>query len=166
METFEVTRKLFSWGPAYEVRKAGATELHMTVKGKLLTATPKLTMVQGQDGPAIASLSGNFTRTRFEIKDGGEKSVGTLSFPMFALKKGFTLTTGGAEYKASGGFLGAAFGCSDAQGQPAFDVKWEPGWADKFVVSAQQPLPPEVLILATVAVHQKYYEHKATDYAE
>ncbi len=157
METYEVTQKLLSFGPQYEVTAQGSSEVLATVKGKVLTATPKLNMVQGKEGPEVASMAGNFMKTKFECFDANKQALGVLAFPMFAFKKGFTLTVGANEYKADGGFFGGEFKCSDAQGNVVLVIAKQLALRDKFAVTTNGVLPRDVALLAAIAIDQKFF---------
>jgi uncharacterized protein YxjI len=157
METYEVTRKLFSFGPQYEITVHGSNDVVSTVKGKVLTATPKLTMAQGTQGAEVASMHGNFMKTKFECFDDKKQLTGTLAFPMFAFKKGFTLTVGHNEYKADGGFFGGEFKCSDARGNVVLVIAKQLALRDKFAVTTSGVLPRDVALLAAVAIDQKFF---------
>jgi uncharacterized protein YxjI len=160
METFELTQKLLSWGPQYEVRdtmQAGQDVL-VTIKGKVLSATPKLTMVQGSEGPTAASMKGNFMKTKFECFDANDKPLGVLAFPMLALKKGFTISAGGQEFKADGGFLGGEFKCTDAQGNVVMTIAKQLSLRDKFAITTTGALPRELALLAAVAIDQRFFQ--------
>ena len=53
----------------------------MTIKGTLMSPTPKFTMVKGADGQELASLTGNFIKTKFQIRGADKQEMGALSFP-------------------------------------------------------------------------------------
>jgi hypothetical protein len=159
METYEVTRKLLSWGPTYEVRAQGSQDVLMTVKGKLFITKPNLTMVKGTEGEELAHMSGNFSRSEFEMTHANQEKLATLSFSGgLASKKSFTLRFAGQEYQAVGGLFATKFACNEPSGQPVFEVAWELSWKDKFILTLHGKLPTEVAVLATVGIHQKYYE--------
>jgi len=153
MAEFEISQKLLSIGATYQVFKAGDSEPAYTVKGKLLTLTPKLTMVEGSDGPVVAQMTGNLFKTTFTMTDnqGGVQAV--LTFPFFVfLKKSFNLECGGQSYPAAGGFTGRSFECG------AFTVDKKLAFKDKFQLSVVEDFPPDVAILACVAIDQKFFE--------
>ena len=159
METFELTRKLLSFGPQYDVRTAAAPDVVSTIKGKVLSATPELAMHDGTaEGPQSASMKGNFMKTKFECFDKDAKPLGTLSFPMLALKKSFTLQTGGQEYKADGGYLGGEFTCKDAQGETVLTITKQLSLREKFAISTSGAIPRELALLAAVAIEQRLFE--------
>jgi uncharacterized protein YxjI len=158
METYQVTQKVLSLGPTYQVRTPPSDEVKATVKGKLLTAAPKLSMVEGNEGNEIASMKANFLKTKFQIFGADKTEVGTLAFPLIALKKSFVLTLGEHEYKAEGGILGGHFKCTDARGEVILEIAKELALKDKFSVSVSRDIPREVALLAAVAIDQKFFE--------
>jgi uncharacterized protein YxjI len=160
MQTFEVVQKLLSFGPAYEIRLTGQTDVAMTVKGKVLTMTPKLTMVAGTDGGAVAELTANFMKTKFVITGSDGKEKGTLTFPLLQFKKSFTISSEGHEFKADGGFLGGEFKCVDAQGNPVLVIAKQLSLRDKFAVTTNGALPEEVALLSAVAIDQKFFQEE------
>lgn len=149
MAEYEISQKLLSLGPTYQVYDP-AGQLLYTIKGKLLSFTPNLTMVEGADGSAVASMTGNMFRTSFTMS-GAEQAV--LTFPLFGfLKKRFTLEVGGQTYEASGGFTAYSFSCG------AFSVNKKLALKDKFQLHVDDDFPQEVAMLATVAIDQKFFE--------
>jgi uncharacterized protein YxjI len=160
METFELTQKLLSFGPQYEVRdpmQAGQDVL-VTIKGKVLSATPQLTMVQGSEGPTAASMKGNFLKTKFECFDAQNQPLGTLAFPMIQFKKGFTISSAGHEFKADGGFSGGEFKCTDASGNVVMTIAKQLSLRDKFAITTTGALPRELALLAAVAIDQRFFQ--------
>ena len=101
METFEVTQLLMAVGSVYQVRVLGSEDVQMTIKGSLMSPSPKFTMVKGADGKEIASLSGNFIKTKFQIRGADKEEMGSLSFPAVAFKKTLVLPAGGRGYSKS-----------------------------------------------------------------
>ena len=138
----------------------GAGAVEMTIKGKVLSATPKLTAISGAEGPEVASMAGNFMKTKFECFDAQKKLLGTLAFPMFAFKKGFTITVGDKEYKADGGFFGGEFKCTDAQGNVVMVIAKQLSLRDKFAVSTDGTLPRDVAIMSAIAIDQKFFQEE------
>ena len=164
MESYEVTRKIFSWGPTYQVRAPGSDEVLLTVKQKLLSSRFKLTMVKGTEGEEVAVMTGNYLRTRFKITHANKDELADLTFPFVAIKQRFTLHMGGQEYKAAGGMLAAKFTCMDTDGQPLFEIKREQrSWKDKFAIHIHGQLPEEVIVFAAVVINQKYYERQGAE---
>lgn len=160
MQAYEVSQKILSIGATYEVRQSGADQILNTVKGKVLSATPKLTMVDGKDGAEVAKIKGNFLKTKFQISDASGNTVGTLTFPLIALKKSFTLDLNGKQYKAQGGLTGRAFSCADSDGKTVFEISKELAFKDKFAVSVDDGIDKNAAFLAAVAVDQKFFEDK------
>lgn len=155
MQIYEVTQKILSLGPSYEVRAAGEPAPIGTVNGKLLALTPKLTLLDA-GGREIAQMTANFTRTKFTVSGACDA---VLSFPLIALKKGFSLSVGPREYKADGGFFGGAFQVKDAAGNLAFEINKQLSLRDRFQVLVHaDDLPPPVVMMAAVAIDQKYFQ--------
>jgi len=158
METYELTQKILSFGPSYQVRANGSDQVLWTIKGKLLTATPKLTMVEGTDDGDVAFMKGNFVKTKFDISVAGQ-GLGALQFPLIALKKSFTLALGDKQFKADGGFLAGTFKCTNAQGEIVLQIAKQLSLKDKFQVSHEpSQIPREVALMAAVAIDQKFFE--------
>ena len=167
MQTYELTQKILAIGPTYEVRSVpdpmGAADDSLapmlTIKGKLLSATPSLSINQGVDGPPVGSMKGNFTRTKFECKAADDRLVGSISFPMIALKKSFTLNADGKEYKADGGYLAGEFVCKDeSTGEVVMKITKQLSLRDKFRIEAAERIPSELALLAAVAVDQRFFQ--------
>jgi uncharacterized protein YxjI len=158
METFELTQKLLSFGPAYEVRTNQQDDVMTTIRGKVLSATPQLAMHAGSDGPETASMKGNFMKTKFECFDAQKQKIGTLSFPMIALKKTFTLEVAGQEFKADGGYLAGEFKCIDAQGNVVMVISKQLSLRDKFAISNTGAIPHAIALLAAVAIDQRFFQ--------
>jgi len=159
MQSFEITQKVLAIGPTYQVRSPASNDVLMTVKGKVLTATPKLTMVEGAEGNTVAQMNGNFFKTKFQIFGSDQREIGSLEFPLIQLKKSFTLKVGTTEYKADGGLLGRGFRVTDAQGETVLEIQKELALKDKFSVLANDRFPAEVALLAAVAIDQKFFEN-------
>lgn len=105
METYEVTQALMSVGTVYNVPRPRTDETLCTVRGELVSTTPKLRLVEGTEGKAIADLTANFIKTKYDIRRNGQL-LGALVFPAVAFKKTLTLTVGDSEYRADGVFKG------------------------------------------------------------
>ena len=160
MKAYELTQKILAIGPTYQVRAVGSDAVLYTIRGKVLTLTPKLTLVQGDDGAEVAKLTANFTKTKFNVE--GAHSA-TLSFPLLALKQRMALSVGGQEYTAEGGFLAGAFRCADASGNTVFEILKELSLRDKFRVQIHGDLPEIVILLAAVAIDQRYFQDSYAD---
>jgi uncharacterized protein YxjI len=157
MEKFEVVHKLISVGAQYSVHDGTTENVVATVRGKVLSLTPKLTMVAGQDGAPVAELSGNLTKTKFVVAGPDKKEIGALTFPMFQFKKSFTLTVGKTEYKAEGDVMATEFRCNDSAGNPVMVINKQATLRDRFAVSVGGDLPREVALLAAVAIDQRFF---------
>src|SRR3984957_21059747 len=106
MKKYQVTHILMAVGSVYQVRLPESEDVLMTIKGSLMSPTPKFLMVKGSDGAELASLTGNFIKTKFRIAGADHQELGALSFPAIAFKKTLVLTVGGRGYTAGGGLMG------------------------------------------------------------
>jgi uncharacterized protein YxjI len=159
MDSYEVTQKLLAFGPQYEVRKPGSDEVLFTVRGKVSIDAPRLAMVEGTgDGPELAWMRGDVTRSDYECFDAEDRSLAALSFPIAGMKRRFTLRIGSVEHTAEGGFLGGTFTCKSQSGETVLTIKKQIALRDKFRVDST--LPCEVALFAAVAVDQKYFEEE------
>lgn len=156
MQTYELTQKILSLGPTYEVQGRDGTPL--TIRGKLLSASPMLSINAGVDGPIVGSMKGNFTRTKFECKTADDVLVGSISFPMIALKKTFTLETAGRKYEADGGYFAGEFVCKDGTGNTVMKITKELSLRDKFRIEADESIPESLALLAAVAIDQRFFQ--------
>lgn len=161
--SYEVTEKVLSFGPRYHVRANGRPDVLATIKGKAFSATPELTMIKGEGGGEVASMSGNFLRTNFECKDARKQSLGTLVFPVSAFKRGCSLHAGGAEYKVDGGVSGGEFKCTDARGQTVMVIAIHLSSKDKVAVTTSGVLPLPVALFAAVVINQKFFDVNGSD---
>jgi uncharacterized protein YxjI len=160
MQTFELTQKILSVGPTYEVRpvESTASDPLLTIRGKLFSATPSLSIAEGSDGPVVGSMKGNFTRTKFECTE-GDRVLGSIAFPMLALRKSFTLKANAKEYHADGGYLAGEFVCKDGDtGEVVMTIKKELSLRDKFRIEASETIPAPLALLAAVAVDQRFFQ--------
>jgi uncharacterized protein YxjI len=158
METYEVTQLLMAVGSTYEVRVTGTEDVVMTIKGTLMTSSPKFTMVKGTEGAELATLTGNFMKTKFQIRGSDKEEMGAMSFPAVAFKKTLVLTVGGRGYAADGGIMGGRFRCVDNDGALALEISKKMGIRDKFEVNIVGKIPKEVGVLAAVAIHSRFFE--------
>lgn len=159
MQTFELTQKILAIGPTYEVRTSDdASPPVLTIKGKVLSATPLLSMNEGIDGPAIGSMKGNFTRTKFECKTSDDRPLGSIQFPMLALKKTFTLEADGKSYRGDGGYLAGEFVCTDDGGNVVMKITKQLSLRDRFRIEADERIPTQLALLAAVAVDQRFFQ--------
>lgn len=157
METYEVRKKLLSWGPTYDVRRPGEEAPLLTVKGTMTSL--KLALLTGTDGPEIAKLDPNWLGTTYEMVAANGEKLGTLTFPLIALKQSFELVLGARKLQADGGFLATSFKCVDADGAVAFTVSWELGWTDQFRVEVGDGFPRDIAVMATIAIQKKFYDN-------
>ena len=158
METFEVTQVIMTVGSTYEVRVPSEEKVVMTVKGSLMSPTPKFALVEGGDGAELASLLGNFIKTKFQMAGADKKELGSLSFPAIAFKKTLVLTVGGRGFTADGGLMGGVFRCVDNDGKVGIEIEKKGNFRDRFHVTAHDGIPKEVGILAAVAIHSRFFE--------
>jgi hypothetical protein len=158
IETFEVTQLLMAVGSVYQVRVLGSESVLMTINGTLMSSTPKFAMVEGTDGAELATLTGNFIKTKFQIRGSDKEEMGALSFPAVAFKKTLVLTVGGRGYTADGGIMGGTFRCVDNEGVVALEIAKKIGIRDKFEITIKGKIPKEVGILAAVAIHSRFFE--------
>ena len=166
MQAYELTQKILALGPTYEVRSVAApmgvadenAPPMVTIKGKLLTATPMLFINEGAEGPAVGMMKGNFARTKFECKTVDDQLIGSLQFPLLALKKSFTLQAGGKEYAADGGYLAGEFVCKDDAGNVVMKITKQLALRDKFRIEADESIPTPLALLAAVAVDQRFFQ--------
>lgn len=157
MESYEVTQVLLTVGTVYHVRKPRTDEALYTVRGELMSTTPKFHLVQGDQGAAVADLTANFIKTKYEITSEG-KVLGSLVFPAVAFKKTLTLTVGDVEYQADGGVFKGVFQCKTSDGSVALEIAKELSIRDTFLVKTNESLPLAVALLSAVAIHSRFYE--------
>jgi uncharacterized protein YxjI len=158
METFEVTQVIMTVGSTYEVRVLPHDKVVMTVKGSLMSPTPKFQLVVGDDGAELATLTGNFIKTKFQIKGAAKEELGALSFPAIAFKKKLVMTVGARGFTADGGIMGGTFRCIDNDGKLGIEIANKSGFHDRFHVTLHDGIASELGILATVAIHSRFFE--------
>jgi len=157
METFEVTQALMSVGTVYHVRKPRTDKALFTVRGELMSTSPKFHLVEGDEGKELANLTANFIKTKYDIHTNG-KLIGSLVFPAVAFKKTLSLKVGDQEYEADGGVFKGVFQCKKADGSVVLEIAKELSIRDTFLVKATEALPLEVGLLSAVAIHSRFYE--------
>lgn len=157
METYEVTQALLSVGTVYHVRKPRTDDALFTVRGELMSTTPKFHLVEGDQGKALADLTANFIKTKYEIRADGHV-LGSLVFPAVAFKKTLTLTVGEDEYLADGGVFKGVFQCKQTDGAVVLEIAKELSIRDTFLVKTTEKLPLAVALLSAVAIHSRFYE--------
>jgi uncharacterized protein YxjI len=157
METYAITQALMSVGSVYHVRKPSTEDVLFTVRGELMSTTPRFHLVKGDSGARVADLTANFIKTRYEVQADG-KTIGTLTFPAVAFKKTLTLTVGETTYEADGGVFKGVFQCKAADGSVILEIAKELSIRDTFLVKTTDAIAIEVAILAAVAIHSRFYE--------
>ncbi|MBS2016909.1 MAG: hypothetical protein JST00_28745 [Deltaproteobacteria bacterium] len=157
MESYEVTQALMSVGSVYHVRKPRTEEALYTVRGELLSTSPKFRLLEGTDGKEVATLTANFIKTKYDIQADG-KLLGSLVFPAVAFKKTLTLTVGDEEFPADGGVFKGVFRCKKPDGTVALEIAKELSIRDTFLVKSTDALPLPVGLLSAVAIHSRFYE--------
>jgi len=157
MEAFEVTQALMTVGTVYHVRRPQASPTLYTVRGELVAASPKFHLVEGDAGRAMADLTGNFIKTKYDVQVDG-KPLATVVFPTVAFKKTLTLTIGDDEYTADGGVFKGVFHFRKAASAVVLEIAKELSIRDRFLVKSHDVLPLEVALLSAVAIHSRFYE--------
>lgn len=164
----ELTQRLLSVGDTYEVRTPGASDVQMTVRGKVLTLAPKLVMVKGDSDDELGTLTGNALNTSFTIHLAGEAAA-SVTFPAVSLHSRLTLKTGGHEISAEASMFEKRFACKDEAGTTVLEVEalplkaWEEGaplgHGAKFAIRIPDGglLSPELAVLVGVAIHERYF---------
>ena len=160
MQTYTVTQKIISIGATYQIRSGESKDVLMTVKGKILTFTPKLEMKKGTEGEIINRLKGNFTKTKFSMEDMNANEIANIQFPYIAFKKRFSLTIGDKTYNAQGSFTAWHFNCTDDTGKEVFSISKDFSFRDKFTVNIDESMPKEIILLTAIAVDQKFFQQK------
>jgi uncharacterized protein YxjI len=157
MITYEVTQALLTVGTVYHVRKPREEDVLYTVRGVLMSPTPKFRLVEGDDGKEMGTLSGNFIKTRYEVQIGSDV-VASLVFPAVAFKKTLTLTIGSDVYEADGGVFRGVFQCKKTDGEVTLEITKELSIRDTFSVKMIDTMPFQVGLLSAVAIHSRFYE--------
>lgn len=157
MVSYELTQALMSVGTVYHARKPREEAVLYTVRGVLMSATPKFRLVQGDDGKELGTLTGNFIKTKYEIAD-ETKNVAALTFPAVAFKKTLTLAIGDESYDADGGVFRGIFQCRAQNGDVVLEIAKQLSIRDTFSVKSVESIPFQVGLLAAVAIHSRFYE--------
>ncbi len=160
---YEVTQRLMALATTYDVREAGADAVVYEVHGAFTSPKPKFSLTDVKDKKEIASLAGNFNKTRFHVADADGKELASVEFPSIAIKKKLVLLLGDKTYSADAGILSRMydFKCADAAGDVAVQIKKGEGPTkvrDHFVVEPGPNTPMEVAILLAIAIHSRYFE--------
>jgi len=160
MKTYTLFQKILAIGDTYEVREGEAKEALFTVRGRIFTFAPNLSLAKGKDGAKTHQMKGNFWRTKFAIttESGGE--VATIEFPFFAWKPSFTLAVNGNTYTATGTLFAWNFNCADNAGKSVFTIQKEFAFRDKFTVRIAESMTQEAALLAAIAIDQRYFQKK------
>jgi uncharacterized protein YxjI len=157
MITYQVTQALLTVGTVYHVRKPREDDVLYTVRGVLMSPTPKFRLVEGDDGKEVGNLTGNFIKTRYDIHD-ASNVIGALVFPAVAFKKTLTLTVGEDAYEADGGVFRGIFQCKKTDGEVMLEIAKELSIRDTFSVKTNEAIPFQVGLLSAVAIHSRFYE--------
>jgi uncharacterized protein YxjI len=158
MEVYEVTQALLSVGSVFHVKKPQEESVLYTVRGELMSSSPKFHLVKGDEGEALADLTANFIKTKYEIRT-GDKLLASLVFPAVAFKKTLTLTIGEATYAVDGGVFKGVFQCkAAADGKVLLEIAKELSIRDTFLVKTTDAIPLEIGLLSAVAIHSRFYE--------
>jgi uncharacterized protein YxjI len=157
MITYEVTQALLSVGTVYHVRKPREEDVLYTVRGVLMSPTPKFRLVEGDDGKEVGTLTGNFIKTRYEVHTDSNDVVASLVFPAVAFKKTLTLTVGSDVYEADGGVFRGVFQCKKND-EVTLEITKELSIRDTFSVKMVETIPFQVGLLSAVAIHSRFYE--------
>ncbi len=161
---YSITQKILSLGATYEVRQEGSNEVVMTAKGKLLSFTPSLTLVEGTEGALLATLKGNFLKTNFSVFDANNNQLAVVKFSLMstfvAFFMNFTLTIGETVYKIKRDLLVLRFSDGTKEVPQNIEIAKKVGFKDKFSVVANEAIAKEVAILTAVTVDQKFFEGK------
>jgi uncharacterized protein YxjI len=160
METYDVTQVVLTVGSTYQVRTPGDDKVTMTVKGSLMSPTPRFQLVALEDGAELATLTGNFIKTKFQMRGASpvKEELGNLIFPAIAFKKTLVMTVGGRGFTADGGLMGGTFRCIDNDGKVGIEITKTETFRDRFNVTVHDGLKKEVGILASVAIHSRFFE--------
>jgi uncharacterized protein YxjI len=157
MEVYEVTQALLSVGSVFHVKKPHEESVLYTVRGELMSSSPKFHLVKGEEGEPLADLTANFIKTKYEIKN-GDTTLASLVFPAVAFKKTLTLTVGDTAYEVDGGVFKGVFQCKAADGKVLLEIAKELSIRDTFLVKTTDALPLEIGLLSAVAIHSRFYE--------
>jgi uncharacterized protein YxjI len=160
-KTIEVTQRLMSVSAQYDVGLLGEEPTHH-IKGEFMTTTPQLQMFD-KEGALVAAIKGNVLKTKFQIRGPHAEELASLNFSAVAFRKTFTMTVGTKGFHANAGVVGVVkdiFECKDNEGKVALIVSKEPGIRDRFKLELleEREVPFEVAVLASVAIHSRFYE--------
>jgi len=148
---YELTRGVVSNGPSYEVRSSGEPWVLYTVRGTSFSLAPRFTAHEGACGPEVATMRANFTKTKFTIVG---RHAATLAFPLSRTKSNMSLGIDDCEYTTEPG----SFRCFGPYKRLAFAIEKHRNRLDVEILAS---LPPLVVLLAAVAIDQKYFQDEA-----
>jgi len=157
MSQFVVTQRFLALATNYDVTQPGSNQVLMTVKGALMRLFPFFSLVE-ETGSAVATLRGNFNKTRFRICAANGDELASLHFPAVALDKKLSLFIGDREYTANAGMFRGVFQCKDAAGSTALEIFKVRSMRDRFSVVTKDDIDHEVGLLAAVAIHSRFFE--------
>jgi len=162
MKVFTVTQKIISLTATYDVRNEGSDEIIKTIRGKMLTISPRLEMKEGKDkdGTPLAKLHGNYLKTKFKIFGRDKEEAASLKFPALSFLPTFRMTVNGITYKAKSKLLSNKMTVKDESGNEVFYITKNYTFRDKFTVAIDEQIPDDIGILCAVAIDQKYYQKK------
>ena len=162
-KTIEVTQRLVTVSAQYDVSVEGEQPSPLyNVRGEFMTTTPTLQLFD-KDQKLVATLKGNVLKTKFQIRDDKNEELASVNFSAISFRKTFTMTVGTKGYHANAGVVGVVkdvFECKDNAGTVALVVSKEPGIRDRFKIDLREErdIPVEVAVLASVALHSRFYE--------
>lgn len=162
-KTIEVTQRLVTVAAQYDVSVEGEQPSPLyNVRGEFMTTTPTLQLFD-KDQKLVATLKGNVLKTKFQIRDDKNEELASVNFSAISFRKTFTMTVGTKGYHANAGVVGVVkdvFECKDNAGTVALVVSKEPGIRDRFKIDLREErdIPVEVAVLASVALHSRFYE--------
>ena len=162
LAAFSVVQKIFSIGSTYTVYENSQSPA-FTVRGKLLTMTPKLEAREGdnKDGKVLSTVTGNFFKTNFVITDAAGTTLASIKFPLISFLKNFTITIGEKTYKTKAGILSARFSCKDEAGQDIFTIVKELAFRDKFMINVEDTKVNKLVgVMAAIVIDQKFFQKK------
>jgi uncharacterized protein YxjI len=159
----QVTQRLITVSAQYDVNVDGETPSPLyTVKGEFMTTTPTLQLFD-KEQKLVATLKGNVLKTKFQIRSDKNDELASINFSAISFRKTFTMTVGSKGYHANAGVVGVVkdiFECKDNAGNVALVVSKEPGIRDRFKIDLREErdVPVEIAVLASVALHSRFYE--------
>jgi uncharacterized protein YxjI len=156
MLSFEVTQTLLSVETVYLVRRPRAEEVVYTVRGVLMSPTPKFHLVEGEGGRELGVLTGNFLKTKYEVSD-GRRPLASIVFPAVAFKKTLTLAIDGEVFEIDGGVFRGVFQAKRGD-DVLLEIAKQLSLRDTFAIKIREELPFQIGLLSAVAIHSRFYE--------